>query len=65
MNSKKVVRALSKLRDRAIRELKSTVNPEDNSALSVVIAGKIVAGTETVDVLDVVKMQVAQGGFDQ
>jgi len=37
VNSKKVIRALSKLRDRLIRELDLTVNPEDKGALNVAI----------------------------
>ena len=37
MNSKKVIRALSKLRHRLGRELDATVNPEDRCALNIAI----------------------------
>jgi len=43
MNSKKVIRALSKLRDRLSRELDSTVNLEDRGALNVAIRSLISA----------------------
>jgi hypothetical protein len=35
MNSTKVIRALSKLRDRLSHEFEATVNPEDRGALNV------------------------------
>lgn len=37
MNSKKVIRALSKLRDRLSRELDAPANPEDRGALNIAI----------------------------
>jgi hypothetical protein len=43
MDSRKVIRALSKLRDRLSRELDSTVNREDKGALNVAIRSLISA----------------------
>jgi hypothetical protein len=43
MNSSKVIRALSKLRDRLSHELDATVDPEDRGALNVAIRSLISA----------------------
>jgi hypothetical protein len=43
VNSKKVIRALSKLRDRLSSELDATVNPEDRGALNIAIRSLISA----------------------
>ena len=43
MNSKKFIRALSKLRDRLSREFDATVNPEERGALNIAIRSLISA----------------------
>jgi hypothetical protein len=43
MNSKKVIRALSRLRDRLSREFDATVNPEERGALNIAIRSLISA----------------------
>ena len=48
MNSKKVIRALSKLRDRLSHELDATVNPEDRGALNIAIRSL----TSAIDIQD-------------
>lgn len=43
MNSRKLIRSLSKLRDRLSSELDATVNPEDRGALNIAIRSLISA----------------------